>query len=495
MSTVHLAPSLTLAAPRAGEQWLPPLLLGALMVLVMCAWVYLLPTLAWVLMLPLFLVALVSRRWAAAALLAAWLPASLGGALHPALGIQRLLSVGSTVQAGRWLLLAWVTAHSMIFRPVAKAPGGHLPGSVPGLALGSAQGFMPLLLGYALCIALLSLATSVAPVTSLAKIGSWLLGVYGLLHVLGRLNAHEQQWALQWLTGAAGTVVVLSVLVQGLPGSRLTGQQFLRGVLTHSQILGAVAGSLGAYWLCHLFLRETPRQRPLAVLLVLACLIALLMCESRTAMVSAVAGVATALLLHRGAGPFRTQGRAVLVWAGLALLVVAISLSAGSDALSNFLLKHGSSGSFLESLFSTRMEMMKKQLGNFGQNPLFGMGFGVGLPGQVVDLGEGFRWSAPTEKGFLPTAILQETGLVGFILFLLFFAFLVRRLAACADPRLVAAATASLISNFGEASFYSLGGIGYYHWIWIVLALVAPQAPALRRAHPVLVSATLPRAA
>ena len=77
--------------------------------------------------------------------------------------------------------------------------------------------------------------------------------------------------------------------------------------------------------------------------------------------------------------------------------------------------------------------------------------------------------SASIEKGVLPTMVLGETGILGCITFALF---LITFYATCNIKRLYITTTMFtllLVSNMGEATFFSPGGIGGVLWILTVL--------------------------
>ena len=81
----------------------------------------------------------------------------------------------------------------------------------------------------------------------------------------------------------------------------------------------------------------------------------------------------------------------------------------------------------------------------------------------------GLVLSASIEKGVLPTMVLGETGILGCITFALF---LITFYATCNIKRLYITTTMFtllLVSNMGEATFFSPGGSGGVLWILTVL--------------------------
>jgi hypothetical protein len=77
------------------------------------------------------------------------------------------------------------------------------------------------------------------------------------------------------------------------------------------------------------------------------------------------------------------------------------------------------------------------------------------------------------EKGFMPTAVLEETGLIGAALTILLLIFLFVPVLQHPDPTLFWVAAASLLVNFGEMVFFSVGGMGFFFWFVMAFCHVA----------------------
>ena len=101
---------------------------------------------------------------------------------------------------------------------------------------------------------------------------------------------------------------------------------------------------------------------------------------------------------------------------------------------------------------------------------MFGSGFQVSWEHQeLYRKSTGLIMSASIEKDVLPTMVLGETGILGCITFAFF---LVTFYFTCNRKRLYVTTTMFtllLISNMGEATFFSPGGIGGVLWILTVL--------------------------
>lgn len=437
-----------------------PTLAGAAILIGMCGLTYFLPGQPYLLLAPLFLVAAHSTLGAAIALVLCWLPASLGGALFPWISIGRSLGADEITQAMRWLLMIFCLSRTLVMSGERYKSLSHQ--------------LTQFIVIYGLLLTMHALLISHDPVISTLKTLSWAIGTIAILKTFQSLRQQDVLWLLRFLLGILVTAVVVSLTVRSFPGALLTRQGLLRGVFGHSQVLGGVASGLATFLICHLLLKAQSRARLQTIAITVLSLVAIALCSSRTAFFSTIIGIVGGTILHGGKGRFQINRLAAVYCCGLLSIAGAIVVISDSGTFDSIFYKHGIRGSAVDSLLSTRQPLIDKQLADFSDHPLLGIGFGVSSPVNFRELVTQFRWSAPTEKGFLPTAVLQETGLIGFVLFAVLLATMIRLLAASADPRLIGAATCGLASNIGEATLYSLGGIGILTWLWFALALSAP---------------------
>src|SRR5262249_33043058 len=96
----------------------------------------------------------------------------------------------------------------------------------------------------------------------------------------------------------------------------------------------------------------------------------------------------------------------------------------------------------------------------------------------VIDKVTGLPLSAPVEKGFLPTAVLEETGIFGAIFFALFLFSAMRLVVRRGDIVLAWIFFTCLFVNVGEMIFFSAGGLGLY--IWLLMGWAAARRDAQR---------------
>ena len=121
-------------------------------------------------------------------------------------------------------------------------------------------------------------------------------------------------------------------------------------------------------------------------------------------------------------------------------------------------------------MIQSRMSLLDQSLHEFRRNPLLGSGFQVEEAHPILyEMGLITLFSAPIEKGLLPTMVLGETGILGEIAFVLF---LVAFWGGCKRKHLVVTFTLFVIllaTNMGEATFFSPGGAGGILWMLCVV--------------------------
>jgi hypothetical protein len=245
-----------------------------------------------------------------------------------------------------------------------------------------------------------------------------------------------------------------------------------------------------------LLMRRRSTRLELWIGLLIGALI--ILSKARTAGFGAAAGVLV-VMVSRVVGR-RRQGQAELgrplLITGLAcgvLAVLAVTTGQVSKIVTDYAYKGslGKAQSVDEAFYASRGGGALAQWESFLQKPLFGNGFGVYPDGRFpsgVTYFDGIPISAPVEKGFLPTAILQEGGALGGGLLILVIALLSRRAWRNTDLRWRAMFVACLAINAGEYVLMSPGGIGMFDWLFLSLAMfsyrtVPAAAPAVNL-HP-----------
>ena len=249
------------------------------------------------------------------------------------------------------------------------------------------------------------------------------------------------------------------------------------GITNHSQALGGLLVCLFPWVLCDMLFVER-RFCALHVVLIIAMLPLIYMTRSRMALVSFVGALLlvtfyTARHVQMSALLRRKLGHGMLVAMAL-LIVAAIGMQLQSGVMSHWLRKTDSSEvdrrSLGEALTSSRMGLMEYSLWEFRRSPLIGSGFQVAeYTKDRIAGNKGLVISASIEKGVLPVMVLGETGILGAICFLFF---LLSFYYTCSQRRYfvtITMFTVFLVTNMGEATFFSPGGGGGISWMICVV--------------------------
>ena len=325
-----------------------------------------------------------------------------------------------------------------------------------------------------------SLQESPAVLISLMKVAELFCGVTAVLIAYNHVKPSQLAGLHRWLITLGLTVIGLSGLTLMRPGLALGGDGGLQGLLNQPQALGIFMAPFAAWALAGvLLMRRRATRLELWIGLLIGALI--ILSKARTAGFGAGVGVMV-VLMSRVIGRRRLGqaklGKAVLV-AALAcgvLAVLAATTGQVSKIATDFAYKGsvGKAQNLDQAFYASRGGSAIGEWNDFLQKPLLGNGFGVYPDGEFpagVVYFDGIPISAPIEKGFLPTAILQEGGALGGGLLTLVIALLCRRAWRNTDLRWRAMFVACLAINAGECVFMSPGGIGMFDWLLLSLAM------------------------
>ncbi|MDE2451212.1 MAG: hypothetical protein KGO22_19700 [Gammaproteobacteria bacterium] len=348
---------------------------------------------------------------------------------------------------------------------------------------------------FSIAEALSSLQTSPAVTISLMKALEFFCGVTAVLVAYNHVRPSQLEGLQRWLVTLGLTVIGLSGLTLLVPGIGLGGDGGLQGLLNQPQALGIFTAPFAAWAIAGaLLMRRRSTRLELWIALVLVALI--ILSKARTAGFGAGFGVLV-VMASRALGRRRlgqaTLGRAVLICAlacGL-LAVLAVTTAQVSNILTAYAYKGtlGHAQNLDQAFYASRGGGAVAQWDNFLAKPLTGNGFGVYPDGHFpvgVTLLDGIPISAPVEKGFLPTAILEEGGALGGGLLAVLIVCLCRRAWRNADLRWRAMFIACLGINIGECVFLSPGGIGIFDWVLLSLAMFSYRTESQPMTVPVL---------
>ena len=327
---------------------------------------------------------------------------------------------------------------------------------------------------YAAVLIVLSLLASHLPAVSIFKIIAFTVGALTIPTCFYRTRDLTQYW-ISWFFSFFVVIVVLSLPFYVDPVGYFRNGRGFQGILNHPQTLGPFAAPVTAGLTVLLFEKGERSYKLLATIAIgLFCIYA---SQARTGMLMYAGSLLFILILAMVRGQLfkqRIHERILPVAMKPILLVTAciFLVVAGSqlvDATQAFVLKRATGAE--SKSFQLRASMMDDQIKNFKDQPLTGIGFGVpSSPGERGNASYGFLGiptGFPVEKGFLPSAVLEETGLIGFSLFLVMILCLVAKVIQKGRLLFVAIMLASLLANVGEMIFFSFGGNGLFFWLLI----------------------------
>ena len=257
-----------------------------------------------------------------------------------------------------------------------------------------------------------------------------------------------------------------------------SGQQLLslfKGMAVHSQMLGPVVASIFALVFTDLVV-SVRKANGLYLALIAVCPYLVYKTSSRTAMASLFMGVAMAgfcAMKARGIGRHWRAKVKTCLFVLCALGTVAVAtIPSLRDSIVRYALKYNSdvkAGDFtIEEAMASRQGLIDRQLETYGESPLFGNGFQVGEYHKYM---RNATWkellSAPVEKGVWITAILEEGGIVGWLILIGFYATLGLLLLKRGAYTGLSVLCVMLVSNMAEFTMFSMSAMGGFVWALI----------------------------
>ncbi|WP_299179823.1 O-antigen ligase [uncultured Chryseobacterium sp.] len=234
-----------------------------------------------------------------------------------------------------------------------------------------------------------------------------------------------------------------------------------QGVVVHPNALGVFLAPFCGY----MFLRVLRNKNKWDIFLFIIAIILLFLSLSRTSFFSFLLGVCVYFVINNS---FRARFSKMLLLFSLPLVIIfALNFSKISNSLSGFLIKSKGAESFTESVEQSRGKLFTAQLKNFEENPLFGIGFKV-PSNKIAVTKTSTTDEIYYEKGNILLASLEELGIVGALLFLIALVSLLKSSKYVQNDFQILPIIAT-ITALGEATLFSIGGLGIFIWVLIFL--------------------------
>ena len=332
-----------------------------------------------------------------------------------------------------------------------------------------------------------AVVVSPMPDVSILKTMAWTITIMVLLAAWSGLNHFQRARMQQWLFGFMVLVTVMS-----LPFLAVSGTGYLRngsgfqGILNHPQAFGLAMAMIGALVMGRFLTQKRPSWALLAM--ALGCIVLIVLSEARTAGMALILALGISIVLIRtfGGQSIRSampalRSKRFFVLALLFLLVLIVPGSPLPSVVNDYISKSGPADvdNLLGVYQASRAVLFEPMIANISENPILGIGFGIASDSTAMNVVRdplfGIAISAPVEKGTLPLVILEETGVVGFILVAIWILFLLRRAAANGIASFLVVTTMLLI-NLGESVLFSPGGMGMLMLILLSFAVTKPKS-------------------
>lgn len=269
-------------------------------------------------------------------------------------------------------------------------------------------------------------------------------------------------------------VASLLMLMLGL-GYERNGHGF-QGVIQHPQAFGITLSPL-VVAMAAANIDKLMKLNPKISAWVLGGLIFVVMSESRTAILSLILGFFTLFFLF-----FKSQKKRGLIYAAVLAPIFVVGLSLMqldegkgmkfSSEIEDIAFKGYEAESLGEGFYLSRGHILEGSFANIKDNWFLGIGFGIpsnkDLSGAVYDPVFGLPISLTVEKGVALVALFEEAGLPGFIIFILFLMSLFKAMLKASNYIVAIPVLVAILSvNIGEAVLFSVGGVGFFHWLII----------------------------
>ena len=347
------------------------------------------------------------------------------------------------------------------------------------------RGYVLLFFCFCAVTAMGSMINGYFVVVSLLKLLAFSAGAYAILvgaEVVRVRSSDLTVWCFSLITFCVLLGVVAQVIGAGY-GAERNGviSPFFKGAFFHSQALGVI-GAMMLVYLFTVYLFSPYRYKWFTLCLAAALTYQLFLTASRTGIGTAMIGCgATLTLAYLTPGTGRRQVRFYLSRLQLTvtavvgfILMIFVNFFTGNslgEKIGGILNKYDrTEGASIVGVLEARLPLIEQAYANYLVSPLTGIGFGTSYDPLFI---AGATWyTAPTEKGFLPMAVLEETGLSGSLFFWAFIIFFLIYLIRDRNISGFGIFITMLVANMGEMLFFSFGGAGGMCWFVVAAGLV-----------------------
>lgn len=261
-----------------------------------------------------------------------------------------------------------------------------------------------------------------------------------------------------------------------------------QGMCRHSQLLGPVCAAIGTLVLGD-YLYSIRRNNWFYNALLLCCVFCIYKTSSRTAMASFLIGVLVTVYFFMKSRGFNAcwKSRVLTLFflGGLLAVVSVFFVPSVRERTLGFILKYGGNDSAkitrmtTEDILISRQAKLEGCIANFKNSPVIGNGFqvsedmkGLSLNNGTASSGMSSLLSAPVEKSTWIYAILEEGGIFGMTIFVVWIIIVYVSLSRLHAYIGLSCFIVQLAINMGEFGMFSLSYVGAVTWACIFAGCV-----------------------
>jgi hypothetical protein len=346
---------------------------------------------------------------------------------------------------------------------------------------------------YTLCFAVFiiihSMFFSSVIEVSVLKLISWTIVMITLLKAWGELNELEYDRMKKWVAR-----FILFILLSSLPFLLIPEVGYeknnigFQGVLNHPQAFGVLAALSAATFSGYFFEKRNKSLWSLISILFLILWL-IFLSKARSAMLSFSFSLFIALLFfflnpfkkkfYLGIFKYKSLFFIILLFL-IFLIFYLLLISETTNFINNFITKNNNEefDSLFKIYLQSRNVLIEPMIENINKNFITGIGFGIASDplSMNIQLDPFLKLpiGAAVEKGTIYIAILEELGIFGFILFVMWVFILFYKVGIYSLGSMIILITILLI-NIGEAVLFSIGGIGLPVLILLTSIITRPK--------------------
>lgn len=324
------------------------------------------------------------------------------------------------------------------------------------------EDFNLFILKYGIMIFPFAVLSSQNPLISGLKFISFIYVIQCLLYGFKFSSMEEYKWS-QWFQHFFILVLLGSYLIFFTEFGYLRNGRGFQGIFNHPQVMGVVGGLMTIWFL---FFAKTS-GRLLSYTLAFLSMILVFLSLARIGMVIIVG----AWIIHWVSTSFHYKSLNLyhspfkfFIFSSLLILSLWIFWEDSHNWFRQFILKRTIEQGVTESFWESRGKLITSSLQSFKHSPWTGIGLGISKEHDISQSFKGIPLSSPVEKGFMPSAILEELGFIGSIVTMIFLINMYIQI----KPKYEFIFWGALLINTGEYVFFSMGGLGLIQWVLIL---------------------------